>query len=65
MASFDLVCKGCGHAFTVGSRNAIREKQKRCPQCRSKLVRQTLTSYLRNGPLSSPTCGATPTGGFG
>ena len=50
MATFDLICKECGHAFTVTSRKAIREKQKRCPQCLSKAVRQTFASYLRNGP---------------
>jgi len=65
MATFDLICKECGCAFTVTTRAAIKERQKRCPECRSQSVRQTFASYLRNGPLSSPTCGAAPTGGFG
>jgi putative FmdB family regulatory protein len=57
MAHFDLVCKDCDHSFVVVTRSAIREKQKRCPECGSENVRQTLSSYLQNGPLSSPTCG--------
>lgn len=58
MARLNLVCKDCGHAFAVVTRAAITEKQKRCPECRSANVKQTLGSYLRNGSLSSPTCGA-------
>lgn len=58
MAHIDLVCKDCKHAFTVLTRKAIRDKQKRCPECRSKNVRQTWSSYLENGALSSSNCGA-------
>jgi len=58
MAHLDLVCRDCGHRFEVVTRVAIREKQKRCPECRSQNVRQTVASYLRNGPLSGPSCGA-------
>jgi putative FmdB family regulatory protein len=58
MARIDLVCKDCDHKFTVVTRAAIREKQKRCPECSSGNVRQTIGSYFQNGPLSSPTCGA-------
>jgi len=57
MAHIDLVCRDCGHHFEVLTRVAIREKQKRCPECSSTNVRQTLSSYFQNGPLSSPTCG--------
>lgn len=58
MASISLICKDCDHQFTVVTRAAIRGRQKRCPECSSENVRQTLGSYLQNGPLSSPTCGA-------
>jgi putative FmdB family regulatory protein len=65
MATIKLVCQQCKHAFTVSTRGAIKDKQKSCPECRSHEVRQTLGSFLSNGPLSSSTCGAVPTGGFG
>jgi putative FmdB family regulatory protein len=65
VATIKLVCQQCGHAFTVSTRGAIKDKQKRCPECRSESVRQTFGSFLSNGPLSSPTCGAVPTGGYG
>ncbi len=65
MATFQLHCQQCGHAFAVTTRGAIKDRQKRCPECRSQSVRQTFGSFLRNGPLSSPTCGAMATGGYG
>lgn len=66
MAHFDLVCKACGHKFVIVTRAAIRKKQKVCPECGGADVRQTLGSYLQNGPLSSPTCGAPQrSGGYG
>jgi putative FmdB family regulatory protein len=58
MATIDLNCRECGHSFQVITRTAIKAKQKRCPECRSVNVRQSFASYLRNGPLSSPSCGA-------
>lgn len=66
MARIDIVCRDCGHAFTVTTRVAIREEQKRCPSCASGNVRQTLASYLRNGALSHPDCGGVRvSSGFG
>jgi putative FmdB family regulatory protein len=65
MATIKLVCRECKHAFTVSRPGAIKGKHKRCPECGSREVRQTLGSFLSNGPLSSPTCGAVPTGGYG
>jgi putative FmdB family regulatory protein len=62
---FDLVCRECGRSFTVTTAVAIKEKQKRCPACRSDDVRQSFVSYLRNGPLWSPDCGAPRSSGFG
>ena len=58
MAHFDLVCTDCKHKFVVVTRAAIRDKQKVCPECGSEDVRQTAGSFLQNGPLSNPNCGA-------
>lgn len=58
MARIDLVCQDCKHVFRVLTRAAIRDKQKQCPECGARNVRQTFASYVRNGPLSSPDCGA-------
>ena len=58
MAQVDLVCRDCDHAFEIVTRVALREKQKRCPECQSRNVRQTFASFLRNGPLSDASCGA-------
>ncbi len=53
MSVYDLVCKECGHKFMLDLTEPIRSKQKRCPECRSKVVRQSFGSYLRNGSLAS------------
>ncbi len=63
MAVYQLVCRECGHAFTISLQGAIKQRQRRCPQCRSKAVRQTFASYLRNGSLASQECAARS--GFG
>jgi putative FmdB family regulatory protein len=63
MAVYDLVCKSCGHAFTVSLAGAIKTKHKRCPECRSRELRQTFGSYLRNGSLAAQGC--RPRGGYG
>jgi rRNA maturation endonuclease Nob1 len=65
VATIRLVCKACDHGFAVETAGAIKDRQKRCPECGSHEVRQTMGSFLSNGPLSSPTCGAIPTGGHG
>ncbi len=58
MATFDLICRDCGRTFEVVTRVAIREKQKRCPECKSQDIRQSFASFLRNGSLADPSCGA-------
>jgi len=58
MAHIDLVCQDCQHSFEVLTRVAMKPKQKRCPKCGSDHIRQTFASYLRNGSLSDPDCGA-------
>jgi hypothetical protein len=66
VATIDLNCRDCGHSFQVITCTAIKAKQKRCPACGSASVRQSVASYLRNGPLSSPSCGAPQrSSGFG
>lgn len=66
MAHFDLICKDCGKRFQLVTGGAIKKQQKRCAGCGSENIRQTFTSYLQNGPLSSPTCGEVrPTRGYG
>jgi putative FmdB family regulatory protein len=65
MATIDLICKDCGHKFTVVTRAAIGKKQKRCPECHSANIRQTFGSYMQNGPLSNPACGAPRSSGYG
>ena len=63
MATIKLVCRRCRSVSAISTSVAIRDEQKRCPECGSQQVRQTLGSFLSNGPLSSPTCGVAPTGG--
>jgi DNA replicative helicase MCM subunit Mcm2 (Cdc46/Mcm family) len=58
MARIALVCQDCRHAFAVVTQAGAMSKQKRCPKCASERTRQTLASYLRNGALSDPNCGA-------
>jgi hypothetical protein len=65
VATVKLVCRECDNGFAVETAGAIKDGQKRCPKCGSHDVRQTVGSFLSNGPLSSPTCGALPTGGYG
>lgn len=67
MARLDLRCRDCKHAFALVTRGVVAEKRKCCPECGSTNIRQTLGSYLENGPLSSPICGAQrpPSSGFG
>ena len=64
MPAYDLVCRDCGAKFAVSLKSTVNVKQKRCPECRSKAVRQTPASYLRNGALSTQGC-APRSSGFG
>jgi putative FmdB family regulatory protein len=60
---YDLTCRDCGHAFTLKLKQAIKDNRKRCPECESRAIRQTLASYLRNGSLATQGCA--PRSGFG
>lgn len=65
MAVFDLQCRACGATTQLVTKGAIKERQKRCRACGSTDVRQSFGSFLRNGPLDSPACGAPRNSGFG
>jgi len=65
MPRFDLVCKDCRHSFMVVAKGSIKRKQKRCPECSSDHLRQTLSSYMRHGSLANPRCGAPRNGSYG
>ena len=51
MREFQIKCNDCRHEYTVKSPTALMGEDKHCPKCGSDAVRQTLKSYLRNGPL--------------
>jgi hypothetical protein len=66
MAYFILICKDCGARYQLVTGGVIKKKQRLCKECGSENIRQSLGSYLANGPLSSPTCGeARPSSGYG
>jgi Zn finger protein HypA/HybF involved in hydrogenase expression len=48
-----LVCRQCDHQFSLTKREVIESEQTRCPACHSEAVRQTFSSYLHNGSLST------------
>ena len=54
MAQIDLTCFKCKHAYRVQSESMLKDEEKNCPQCGSDSVRQTFSSYMRNGPLVDP-----------
>jgi DNA-directed RNA polymerase subunit RPC12/RpoP len=65
MIRLDLVCSKCKRSFQVEA-TALRDEEKRCPECGSDSTRQTFASYLRNGPLLDPKWGcAGERSGFG
>jgi rRNA maturation endonuclease Nob1 len=54
----DLVCGACKHAFSMDAETLLKDEEKNCPECGSQSVRQTFSSYLRNGPLLDPRWGS-------
>jgi putative FmdB family regulatory protein len=48
MASYDLICENCGHAFEVFRQGFLKDEDKVCPECDSEDVRQKFSSFLRN-----------------
>jgi len=61
MASYDLVCEQCGHAFEVFHQGFLKDDDRVCPDCGSEDVRQKFSSFLRN--LGGAGAGCTPSGG--
>lgn len=51
MPSYDLVCNGCGHKFSVFC-SISQKDQQTCPQCGSKEVGQRFTSVNIGGGKS-------------
>jgi putative FmdB family regulatory protein len=66
MASLELYCRECKRTFQLQAATRLKDEEKNCPECGSDDVRQTLSSYLRSGPLLDMkwTC-STGTRGFG
>lgn len=48
MASYDLVCESCGHAFEVYRQGFLRDEDRVCPECGSADVSQKFSSFLKN-----------------
>jgi len=46
MASYDLVCEECSHAFEVFRQGFLRDSDRVCPECGSTEVRQKFSSFL-------------------
>ncbi|MBN1630811.1 MAG: hypothetical protein JW990_13690 [Thermoleophilia bacterium] len=65
MIRMDLVCSKCKHTFELQAETNLKDEEKNCPQCGSDRVRQTFTSYLRNGPLLDPQWSCGTHRGFG
>jgi putative FmdB family regulatory protein len=58
MATLVFMCKSCGHKWKLISHTTLGPQEKQCPECGSADLKQSFGSYLRNGPLSDPKCGA-------
>jgi len=61
MASYDLVCEKCDHAFEVFRLGFLKDEDRVCPECGSEDVRQKFSSFLHN--LGSAGAGCAPSGG--
>jgi len=67
MPTYDLVCRDCGHKFSVFCSISQKDKQK-CPQCASDKVEQRFTAVTIGGSSSSSgssSSGSCATSGFG
>ena len=61
MASYDLVCEKCDHAFEVFRQGFLKDEDRVCPECGSEDVRQKFSSFLRS--LGGAGAGCAPSGG--
>jgi putative FmdB family regulatory protein len=64
LATYDMICNKCSHAFEVSNQEFLRDRDKVCPECASTEVRQTFSSFLRHFGSGSSSCGPR-IGGFG
>jgi len=66
LATFDLVCLECGHAFEVFVQGFLKNEDRQCPSCGSFKTRQKFSPFLTNAASSSgdAPC-ATPGSGYG
>jgi putative FmdB family regulatory protein len=65
MATYELVCDACGHAFEVFHQGFLSDEDKVCPACGSTEVRQKFSSFLRNLGSIGDGCSPSADGGFG
>ncbi|HEY5387695.1 MAG TPA: zinc ribbon domain-containing protein [Thermoleophilia bacterium] len=63
MASYDLVCEKCDHAFEVFRQGFLKDGDRVCPKCGSTDVRQKFSSFLTNLGGSSGGGSCAPSGG--
>ena len=63
MASYDLICEKCDHAFEVFRQGFLKDEDRTCPACGSEDVRQKFSSFLRNLGGAGAGAGCAPSGG--
>lgn len=67
MATYELVCLDCGHAFELFVQGFLKDEDRQCPKCGSFKTRQKFSPFLTNAAGGSPssTRDAPASGGFG
>jgi putative FmdB family regulatory protein len=69
VASYDLKCGTCGHAFEVFVQGFLKDSNKLCPVCGSTDVTQQYTGFLHQWSKTSGSDSGghscAPSGGFG
>jgi putative FmdB family regulatory protein len=64
MATYDLVCRACGHVFEIYVQGFLKDEDKQCPACGSFQTQQKFTSFL-SGLGADQGCSAPAGSGFG
>jgi len=67
MATYELTCLDCGHAFELFVQGFLKDEDRQCPHCGSFKTRQKFSPFLTNaaGGSSSSAQDAPPSSGFG
>jgi putative FmdB family regulatory protein len=65
MATYDLVCHSCGHAFEIYVQGFLKDEDRVCPECGSILTRQKFSSFLTGLGGTTAGCDAPADSGFG